>query len=43
MHEYKATLIKMHEDGSMEFDIQLGFGIIYSAKLFKIIGIEDEN
>lgn len=43
MHEYKATLIKMHEDGSMEFDIQLGFGIIYRAKLFKIIGMEEEN
>ena len=43
MHNYRATLVKVHDDGSIEFDIQLGFGIVYRAKLFKIIGMEDED
>ncbi len=43
MHNYRAKLVKVHEDGSIEFDIQLGFGIIYRAKLYKIIGMEEEK
>ena len=43
MYNYRAELLKVHDDGSIEFDIQLGFGIIYRAKLYKIIGIEDDK
>ena len=43
MHNYRAELIKVHDDGSIEFDIELGFGIIYRAKLFKIVGMEDDE
>ena len=42
MHSYRAKLIQIHEDGSLEFDIELGFGITYRAKLFKIIDMDED-
>jgi hypothetical protein len=43
MNQYKAALIKCFEDGSLEVDIDLGFDIIYRAKMYKLVSTNSDE